>query len=192
MTIYPTVLYIKQHSVTGLKYFGKTTQDPLKYNGSGKHWAPHIKKHGRKYVINLWVSEPFTDSIAISEYALAFSRDNNIVESKDWANQKPENGLDGGSLKGIPKGPSKSRGKPNGRKGKPSGRKGIPTGPNGRKGVPSPLKDRTSPKKGKPSGRKGIPNGQQIKKECPHCGKMVGNKRYHFENCKIIMNRPAQ
>ena len=104
MTTYikPTVLYIKQHSITGLKYFGKTTRDPLKYNGSGKHWNPHIKKHGKKYVINLWVSEPFTDSIAISEFALAFSRDNNIVESKDWANQKPENGLDGGGNKGVP------------------------------------------------------------------------------------------
>ena len=32
----PTYLYIKQHSVTKLKYFGKTTKkDPVKYLGSG-------------------------------------------------------------------------------------------------------------------------------------------------------------
>ena len=98
MTTYipPTVLYIKQHSVTKLKYFGKTTRDPLKYKGSGKYWKRHIKKHGTKYVITIWISEPYIDSIAISEFALAFSRDNNIIESEDWANMVYENGLDGG------------------------------------------------------------------------------------------------
>jgi hypothetical protein len=29
----PTWLYIKQHTVTGLKYFGKTTRNPEKYKG---------------------------------------------------------------------------------------------------------------------------------------------------------------
>lgn len=28
----PTYLYIKTHNQTGLKYFGKTTKDPFKYN----------------------------------------------------------------------------------------------------------------------------------------------------------------
>lgn len=97
MIIYPTVLYIKQHSITGLKYFGKTTKkDPYKYNGSGVHWMRHIKKHGREYIVTLWVSEPYTESDIISEFALKFSKDNNIVESNDWANLMPENGLDGG------------------------------------------------------------------------------------------------
>lgn len=97
MTIYPTVLYIKQHSVTGLKYFGKTSgKDPYTYNGSGKHWKFHIKKHGKEHIVTLWVSESYTDSEMISEYALAFSKDNNIVESKEWANLVEENGLDGG------------------------------------------------------------------------------------------------
>jgi len=33
----PTYLYIKEHSKTGLKYFGKTTKsDPTVYDGSGK------------------------------------------------------------------------------------------------------------------------------------------------------------
>jgi hypothetical protein len=95
MTIYPTYLYIKQHSVTGLKYFGKTTKDPLKYNGSGKRWLRHLKKHGTEHVISIWVSEPYIDSDAITEFALTFSIENNIVESKDWANLIQENGLDG-------------------------------------------------------------------------------------------------
>ena len=96
MPIYPTVLYIKQHSVTGLKYFGKTTRDPYKYQGSGVHWKRHIKKHGKEHVITIWVSEPYTDAVLISEFALSFSKDNNIIESKEWANLVYENGLDGG------------------------------------------------------------------------------------------------
>jgi hypothetical protein len=96
MIIYPTYLYIKQHSVTGLKYFGKTTNDPYTYNGSGTYWKYHIKKHGKDHIETLWVSEPFIDSTLISEYALTFSKDNNIVESKNWANLIEENGLDGG------------------------------------------------------------------------------------------------
>ena len=35
-----------------------------------------------------------------TEFALKFSRDNNIVESKEWANLIEENGRDGGSPKG--------------------------------------------------------------------------------------------
>jgi hypothetical protein len=166
MTIYPTYLYIKQHSVTGLKYFGKTTKDPLKYKGSGKHWMRHYRKHGPEYVINLWISEPYIDSIAISKYALSFSKENNIVESEDWANQKPENGLDGG-VPGIPRGPSPRKGIPSGRKGIPSGRKGIPTGPSPRKGIPTG----PSSRKGRPSPRKGIPTGPtgpRGKQQNPH------------------------
>jgi hypothetical protein len=98
MTIYtsitPTYLYIKQHSVTGLKYFGKTTKDPYTYNGSGKHWSRHIKKHGKEHIVTLWVSELFHDT-SIVDQALQLSEENNVVESKDWANMEPENGLNG-------------------------------------------------------------------------------------------------
>jgi hypothetical protein len=90
----PTYLYIKQHSITGLKYFGKTTQDLHTYLGSGKYWLRHIKKHGKDRVITIWC-QLFTDKDLLVEYALKFSSDNNIVESKEWANLVPENGLDG-------------------------------------------------------------------------------------------------
>ena len=103
MTTYsipPTVLYILQHSVTGLKYFGKTTQDIRKYKGSGIHWLRHCKKHPGK-IKTIWVSDPYIDSDAIVSFALAFSKEHNIVESKDWANIIPENGLSGGGNKDI-------------------------------------------------------------------------------------------
>jgi len=90
-----TYLYIKQHKITGLKYFGKTTKNPLLYLGSGKHWKRHIKKHGEKNVETVWY-QLFTNKDELLEYALNFSKENNIVDSKEWANLKEENGLDGG------------------------------------------------------------------------------------------------
>lgn len=93
--IKPTYLYIKKHSITGVKYFGKTiSKDPYKYQGSGIHWQRHIKKHGKEHIVTLWVSDLYYDT-SIIEHALQFSYENNITKSKDWANQKPENGLDG-------------------------------------------------------------------------------------------------
>ena len=211
MTTYipPTVLYIKQHSVTKLKYFGKTTRDPLKYKGSGVDWKLHLKEYGSEHIITIWVSELYTDSIAISEFAIAFSRDNNIVESKDWANLKIENGLDGGYT-----GPSKKKGKPNGRKGEPSKKKGKPSGKQQNPSKkPSHMIGKTpsdatrkkqsvshigkiSPRKGKPGKPQSAEHKQklldanlgrsQTKIECPHCGVIGGNTmtRWHFDNCK--------
>ena len=76
-------------------YFGKTTKpDPYKYHGSGTYWTRHIKKHGKEHIITLWVSDLYFDT-SITKYALHFSYENAIVESKDWANLIPENGLDG-------------------------------------------------------------------------------------------------
>lgn len=91
----PTRLYIKE--LSGVKYFGKTTRkDVHLYNGSGKIWRNRIKKYGETNIKTLWVSEFYYDPEEIQKIALEFSRENNIVESKIWANYKPENGLDGG------------------------------------------------------------------------------------------------
>jgi hypothetical protein len=92
----PTWLYIKQHNSTGLKYFGKTiSADPLKYQGSGVVWTRHLKKHGNN-VSTLWC-HLFFDQQSLTEYAINFSKENNIVESSIWANLKIEDGLMGGS-----------------------------------------------------------------------------------------------
>lgn len=90
----PTWLYIKQHDLTKLKYFGKTTAtDPLKYKGSGKYWNDHLRQHGTK-ITTLWC-ELFTDKQSLIDFAIRFSKENNIIESKDWANLIEENGIDG-------------------------------------------------------------------------------------------------
>lgn len=95
----PTWLYIKQHNITGLKYFGKTSQKNLhKYNGSGHYWRLHLNKHGCN-ISTIW-SKLFTDRDEIIKFALNFSAENNIVKSGEWANLKEENGIDGGGCPG--------------------------------------------------------------------------------------------
>lgn len=88
-----TYLYIKTHCITGLKYFGKTTKNPFKYQGSGIHWRRHLRKHGKDHTTEV-VAE-FDDADECEKFALEFSRKNNIVESVEWANLIPENGKDG-------------------------------------------------------------------------------------------------
>ena len=88
-------LYHKRHSITGLNYFGKTTTDPYSYSGSGKYWGSHLKVHGNNIeTIQVW---EFNDVEECSMFAIEFSLKNNIVESKEWANLKIENGKDGGN-----------------------------------------------------------------------------------------------
>lgn len=90
----PTYLYVKTHNITGLKYFGKTTSNRNRYRGSGPRWVAHIKKHG--YDVTTEIVGFFTDREKCRAFAIEFSEKNNIVNSKEWANQQIENGLDGG------------------------------------------------------------------------------------------------
>ena len=98
----PLYLYHKKHKITGLNYFGKTDNDPVNYNGSGVYWNSHLQKHGKLIVtVQVWKFDNINER---SEFAIKFSADNNIVESKEWANLCPENGLDGGDKFGhMPK-----------------------------------------------------------------------------------------
>lgn len=92
----PTRLYIKRHAVTGIRYLGKTIhEDITSYKGSGTRWTRHIKKHGPEFVVNDWVSDWFTDPHDLQEFALFVSEEMNIVESNEWANVKPEYGVEG-------------------------------------------------------------------------------------------------
>lgn len=102
----PTRLYIKQHSFTGKMYFGKTVKagnSIYTYPGSGGYWTNHIKKHGKKQVKTLWVSEVYTVDMIydLVDFALFFSEFHNIVDSDTWANMILENGISGGSVRGI-------------------------------------------------------------------------------------------
>jgi len=97
-------LYIAEHNVTGLKYFGKTrlyfTEEDLQknYHGSGVYWKNHLKKHGDNVTMKIYgiYSLDENSDNYVKPIALKFSEDNNIVEDYDnWANQTQEDGLDG-------------------------------------------------------------------------------------------------
>lgn len=87
-------LYVKTHQTTGLKYLGKTvSNDPHKYKGSGTVWKDHCKKYGYSYDTEIIFQSDNKDEI--KEKGIYYSELWNIVESKDWANLKPEE-CDGG------------------------------------------------------------------------------------------------
>lgn len=92
-------LYVKRHRTTGLLYFGKTTKrNPFAYLGSGKYWLRHLKKHSVDIeTLDVW---GFDDIEECEKFALTFSKEKQIVESKQWANLRPENGRDGGYFPG--------------------------------------------------------------------------------------------
>jgi len=190
----PTYLYIKEHSITGMRYFGKTTKtDPYKYQGSGKHWQRHIKKHGKEYVKTTWVSEPFTDESRLVEFAMLMSEELDVVKSNKWANLKEENGLDGGgdwsSMKGKKQTPEHLEKLSKVRKGRTPWNKG--------KSTPDEVKKKISvSEKGRSAWNKGITGIYTSTRKdtkdkiiiCPHCNKTGGNsimKRWHFNNCKL-------
>lgn len=89
-------LYVKTHNKTGLKYFGKTIQDPFSYSGSGIVWTRHLAKYGND--ISTVIIGQFENIDECSKVALQFSSENDIVKSKEWANLIPENGMIGGAI----------------------------------------------------------------------------------------------
>jgi hypothetical protein len=94
-----TILYIKTHNVTGLKYFGKTQKsDYHKYRGSGSYWCNHIKKYGYDVTTEMYAQFDETNIFELKilkDVAMSFSLKNNIVSSDEWANQILEYGTDG-------------------------------------------------------------------------------------------------
>ena len=92
----PIYLYLKTHNTTGFKYLGKTiSNDPYLYQGSGKVWKRHIKKHG--YDVTTEILLETTDPKELKEVGIYYSNLWNVVESKDFANIIPEMG-DGGAM----------------------------------------------------------------------------------------------
>jgi hypothetical protein len=204
MTIY---LYHKRHRITGLNYFGKTTIEPYVYNGSGKYWRRHLNKHGIDVeTVQVW---EFTEQTKCTEFALKFSIENNIVESRTWANLKIEDGKDGGDP--GPLGRKKMSEAKLGKKHtleqnlqksmRQSGVRRSPeyiakktglkykqprprTAPNKNKGNPGSLAQ-IAAAKANGIARIGI---KQSLTTCPHCGKIGGSQtmpRWHFDNCKM-------
>jgi len=178
-------LYIFTHNITGLKYFGKTTNSfseerLLKYGGSGSYWNDHKKVHGNYLSVEIY---GIFHKGKVKEEALKFSKDNDIVNEKingkkTWANEEVENGLDG-----CPKGYKQSK---EHRKNKSLAFKGIPRSEKTKRKISE--KQKGIPKT--EENKKNMSIGQRNRKPltCPHCSKegMPNNmKRWHFDNCKF-------
>lgn len=93
-----TYLYVKTHNRTGLKYLGKTIQNPYKYKGSGIHWCRHLSKHGNDVTTEILKECQTNDEIKY--WGQYYSDLWNVVNDNAWANLKPETG-DGSSIKGA-------------------------------------------------------------------------------------------
>lgn len=98
----PLSLYIKRHTDTGLKYLGVTTKDPYSYLGSGRYWTAHLRKYGEGMMT--CVLGVFDDIEECSRMGLLYSDEFDVVNSKEWANLKPENAKQG-SVPGFPQTP---------------------------------------------------------------------------------------
>jgi len=86
-----TYLYVKTHTITGLKYLGQTKKaDPHKYRGSGKRWLNHLGVHGNHYITEILKECEHTAMVQF--WGQYYSDLWNIVESDEWANLKPETG----------------------------------------------------------------------------------------------------
>jgi len=204
-----THLCIKQHSVTGLKYFCKTTGSHgrvISYRGSGRYWKRHLKKHGSK-VETIWYCL-FTEKDELVKFALMCSDQWDIVNAKDsltgkkiWANEKPENGLDGATPGSRHSDITRAK-ISEARQGQPAHNKGKPGVVAWNKGVTGIIKDSEETKikksishlgdKNPMFGKIGEKNPRfriaRLKIECPYCHKLIaqGNySRWHGENCKL-------
>ena len=88
---------LKTHNKTGLKYLCKTStidpNKPFNYNGSGKYWKKHLKKHG--YDITTEILKICSSRAELVREGIYYSKLYNIVQSKEFANIVEERG-DGG------------------------------------------------------------------------------------------------
>jgi hypothetical protein len=91
-----TYLYVKTHNRTGLKYLGKTIQNPYKYKGSGVYWRRHLSKHGNDVTTEILKECQTNDEVKY--WGQYYSNLWNVVDDTAWANLKPETG-EGGSGK---------------------------------------------------------------------------------------------
>lgn len=93
-------LYVKEHSITGLKYLGYTKTDPLAYNGSGTYWRRHLKTHGPDHATSILIQT--TEKDDIKHWGRYYSNLWDVVNAKDaqgnklWANLRIEEGDGGG------------------------------------------------------------------------------------------------
>lgn len=93
-------LLLKTHKITGLKYLCYTTKsDPFSYNGSGKRWRFHLKKHGTE--LETEILGKFDNEEQLAELGRYYSELWDVVKSEKFANLRIEEGDGGDTSKFI-------------------------------------------------------------------------------------------
>jgi len=89
----PRWLYVKKCSHCDLKYFGTTVRANVeRYRGSGSRWVAHLQRHKAKAIT---IAKRFYESHQREECmrrAIEFSKEHDIVASREWANAHVETG----------------------------------------------------------------------------------------------------
>lgn len=182
-TIY---IYLKTHNITGLKYLGKTTKDPFKYNGSGKYWKRHINKHGYDITTDILLQ---TDDInEAKSFGETYSDEFDIVESKEYANLIRETATGGDTSKYIDYDKGVITQKLNNKTWSQTSESNIKRSISHIEYWES---DEAEHRRHKPFIGPPRPPGWFLNNnrthQCPHCDKMGdlrNMKRWHFDNCK--------
>ena len=95
----PKFIYIKTCKC-GMKYFGMSNRNKKfvlnTYKGSGRYWKRHIAQH-KNNIATVIIGE-FYNSTNCEKFCKYFSKKNNIVKSKLWANKNNENGVGGSNI----------------------------------------------------------------------------------------------
>ena len=88
-----TIYLYHKLSLKGLNYLGITRQNPFKYQGSGKYWKLHLKKHNltTKDITTVILFESFSLE-DIRKKGLYYSELWDVVNDNNWANLIPESG----------------------------------------------------------------------------------------------------
>ena len=78
-------LYVKTHTITGLKYLGYTSsKNPHRYPGSGIYWNSHLKKHG--YTWDTEILKECLSKEEIKNWGQYYSDLWKVVDNSEWAN----------------------------------------------------------------------------------------------------------
>lgn len=203
-------LYLKTHNVTGLKYLGMTKRDPVKYKGSGVRWVKHIKQHG--YDVKTEILKICENYDQISEAGVYYSQLWDIVNSQEFANIVPEDGINSCGMTGKKQSADTKKKISNSLMGHSVSDKvretsrqtllGKPSWNSGKKNEYSIFTEeqrlkRSEQMRGENNHFYQKTHSEEFKRQhierqkskisCPHCDKIGAiriMKRWHFDNCK--------
>jgi hypothetical protein len=92
-----TYIYVKRLP-DGLMYLGKTDRNPYEYIGSGVKWIRKIRKYKyKKKDIETWILHETNSEEDLKKFGKYYSKLFDVVNSKNWANLKDEDGIGGSS-----------------------------------------------------------------------------------------------